>query len=112
MEELNLPLKGFQKKYLRGLAHGLKPVVWVGQNGVTEQVLREVDEALSRQELIKIRFLSTKERQEKALFIRKIEEESGGEAAGVIGHTAILYRRNGDPDKRKIRLPEREEKGA
>jgi len=112
MEEKKVSLKGFQKKYLRGLAHGLKPVVLVGQSGVTEQVLRELDEALSRQELVKIRFLSVKDRQEKSLCIRRIEEASGGEAAGVIGHTAILYRRHGDPEKRKIRLPDREEKDA
>jgi len=112
MEEKKVSLKGFQKKYLRGLAHGLKPVVLVGQSGVTEQVLRELDEALSRQELVKIRFLSVKDRQEKSLCIRQIEERSGGEAAGVIGHTAILYRRHRDPEKRKIRLPDREEKDA
>jgi len=112
MDEKKIPLMGFQKKYLRGLAHDLKPVVLVGQNGVTEQVLRELDEALSRRELVKIKFLSVKDREEKALHLREIEKKSGGEAAGVIGHTAILYRKQREPEKRKIRLPEREEKGA
>ncbi|HOP35947.1 MAG TPA: YhbY family RNA-binding protein [Syntrophales bacterium] len=112
MEDRKTPLAGFQKKYLRGLAHGLKPVVLVGQGGVTAQVIRELDETLDRQELVKIRFLSEKGREEKDVLLRRIEEEAGVEAAGVIGHTAILYRRHRDPEKRKIRLPEREEKGS
>ncbi len=46
-------LKGFQKKYLKGLAHSKKPLVFVGQKGVTPTLIKAVDEALGTHELIK-----------------------------------------------------------
>ena len=41
-------LKGFQKKYLRGRAHALKPIVFIGQKGVTDNVVQSTDEALNK----------------------------------------------------------------
>jgi RNA-binding protein len=107
-----VPLTGFQRKYLRGLAHGLSPAVLVGRNGVTDQVLKELEDVFSRQELVKIRFVSVRDREEKALFLRRLEETSGAVTAGAVGHTAVLYREHREPEKRKIRFPGREEKGA
>ena len=54
-------LKGFQKKHLKGLAHSLKPVVQIGKEGVTEGVIRAVDEGLFQHELIKIKFTDFKD---------------------------------------------------
>ena len=45
---------GKQKKYLKGLAHKLNPVVMVGNNGVSEAVLKEINATLAAHELIKI----------------------------------------------------------
>jgi len=39
-------LKGFQRKYLRGIAHSMKPVVFIGQKGNSEAVLKAVEESL------------------------------------------------------------------
>ncbi len=50
------PLKGSDRKYLRGLAHNLKPVVHIGKAGLAPSVLTAIDEALDHHELIKIRF--------------------------------------------------------
>ncbi len=44
-----------QQKYLRSKAHHLKPVVWIGQNGLTESVTAELETALDHHELIKIK---------------------------------------------------------
>jgi RNA-binding protein len=98
-------LKGFQKKHLKGLAHGLKPVVQIGKEGITEGVIRAVDEGLFRHELIKIKFTDFKEQKE--VLTREIEIKTGSERVGMIGHTAILYRLQVDPEKRKIVLPQR-----
>ena len=99
------PLTGSHRKYLRGLAHGLKPVVLIGQNGLTETVLKAIDEALERHELIKIKFNEFKEKEQKAEILAKIEAATGGQVAGLIGHTAICFRSHPDPAKRSIRLP-------
>ena len=96
-------LKGSQRKWLRGQAHSLRPVVQIGQKGLSEAALREVDAALDVHELIKIQAPGPKEdKQETA---RRIEEELGAEAVGLIGHMILLYRRNPDPEKRRIELP-------
>jgi len=98
-------LKGFQRKYLRGLAHSLKPVVSIGQKGITDAVIRTIDEALDAHELVKIQFLAFKEKDQKKERIERIEVETKCEVAGTIGHTVILFRQHQDPEKRKITLP-------
>ncbi len=98
-------LKGFQKKHLRGLAHGLKPVVQIGKEGITEGVIRAVDEGLLRHELIKIKFTDFKDQKE--VLTGEIAVKTECERVGMIGHTAILYRPQTDPEKRKIVLPQR-----
>lgn len=100
-------LKGFQKKYLRGLAHTMKPVVLIGQSGLTQGVMQAVDEALETHELIKIKFNDFKEKNQKIEIIADIEGQTGSEMAGMIGHMAIFYRMNPDPEKRKITVPTR-----
>lgn len=102
-----MSLKGFQKKYLRGLAHKLKPVVFIGQKGVTPSMLKSVDEALGTHELIKLKFVDFKEKELKIEIIATIESKTDSQAAGLIGHTAILFRQNNDPEKQKIRVPEK-----
>lgn len=98
-------LKGSQKKYLRGRAHGFKPVVLVGQGGLTEAVIRSIDQALHDHELIKIKFIDFKEKEQKNDIAEKITGSSQCEMVGMIGHTAIFFREHPDPEKRKIKLP-------
>jgi len=98
-------LEGYQRKYLRGLAHGLKPVVFIGQKGLTSEVLASTEQALDRHELIKLKFNDFKEKEAKGDICRHIERETGAEEVGMIGHTAIFYRRQKDPEKRKVTLP-------
>jgi len=100
-----LILRGFQKKYLRGLAHNLKPVVFVGQKGITESMLRSVDEALDTHELIKIKFVDFKEKEQKSELSSIIETRTNSLILGMIGHTLILFRQHKDPKKQKIKIP-------
>ena len=48
-------LKGKQARYLRGLGHHLQPVIMLGKDALSEQVVRATDEALAKHELIKVR---------------------------------------------------------
>lgn len=95
-------LKGSQRKYLRGLAHGLKPVVFIGKQGLVTSVVEAINEALDAHELIKVRFIDHKERTLKEGISATIEEETSAECVGIIGHQSIFYRPHKDPKKRKI----------
>jgi len=97
------PLTGTQRKYLRGLAHSLRPVIMVGKNGITTELIKAVDEALSTHELIKVKFVDFKE--DKKQLSQDIAEGTSSEAAGLIGNVAIFYRQQPDKEKRKITLP-------
>ena len=99
-------LTGTQAKFLRGRAHGLKPIVFVGQKGITDAFIRSVEEAFERHELIKVKFIDFKEKKQKKEMITAIEQKTGSLMAGIIGHVAILYKPHADPEKRKIVLPE------
>lgn len=98
-------LKGFEKKILRGMAHGRKPLVLVGQKGVTPALFAAIDDALDTHELIKIKFNDFKEKDQKAAACIDIETQTGAQLVGTIGHMAIFYRPQADPERRKIFLP-------
>ncbi|GAA5137543.1 ribosome assembly RNA-binding protein YhbY [Thalassotalea piscium] len=96
-----MSLNNKQIQHLKGLAHSLKPVVLLGNNGLTEAVVAEIDYALNHHELIKIK-IPTDDRENKSLIIDAIVRETKGTKVQVIGKTLILYRES--PEK-KIRLP-------
>ena len=98
-------LAGYQKRFLRGLAHGIDPVVTIGQKGVSPTVIRAVAEALNRHELIKVKFIEHKEKQQKLALTNHIARQTGSAVAGMLGHTALFYRAQQDPRKRNITLP-------
>lgn len=90
-----------QTKYLRGLAHDLKPVVMIGNKGLTEAVTDEIDVALEHHELIKIR-ISGQERADRKATVDAIAAQTDSYIVHVIGHIAALYR----PSKKAlIQLP-------
>ena len=99
-------LTSSQAKFLRGRAHGLKPSVFVGQKGITDAFIKSVEEALERHELIKIKFIDFKEKEQKKEMTAVIVQKTDSLKAGIIGHVAILYKPHADPEKRKIVLPE------
>lgn len=94
-------LSGKQKRYLRGLGHGLKAVVMVGKGEVGETLIRETDGALAAHELIKVKILESclLERGEVAV---ALAEACGAEVAQILGRTILLYRR---AEEAKIELP-------
>lgn len=97
-----MALTASQTRYLRGLAHGLKPVLLLGGKGVTPGVLKELEQALDDHELIKVR-LSAGERTERAGEIDKLVASSHAETVQAIGRVAVLFRRN--KEKPQIALP-------
>ncbi|MBI3546326.1 MAG: ribosome assembly RNA-binding protein YhbY [Gammaproteobacteria bacterium] len=96
-----MTLNAKQRKHLKGLAHHLKPVVLVGNAGVTDPVLKEIELALGYHELIKIR-LPGVDRSERSAMLEKICAASCAEAVQEIGRVAVVYRPAEQP---RITLP-------
>lgn len=97
-----MALTSSQIRYLRGLAHPLKPLLLLGGKGVTAGVLKELEQALDDHELIKVR-LTGDDRAARTADLAKLVESSHAEAVQAIGHIAVLYRRN--QDQPRIALP-------
>ncbi|TCV99039.1 RNA-binding protein [Biostraticola tofi] len=100
-QKRQMNLNNKQKQHLKGLAHPLKPVVMLGNNGLTEGVLAEIEQALEHHELIKVK-IAAEERETKTLIADAIVRETGAVNVQVIGNILVLFR----PTKeRKITLP-------
>jgi RNA-binding protein len=93
-------LNGAQRRHLRGLAHPRKPIVFIGESGISPAVLEALDAALTRHELVKVRLRQPADKRQTA---RDLAESSGAALCGVVGHTVVLYRP--DPETPKIALP-------
>ncbi len=96
-------LRSSQRKWLRGMAHPLEPIVRLGKHGATESVLAEIDAALDVHELIKVQ--APIPREEKGELAAHLEAELNAQVVGRIGHIFILYREQPDPEKRTLELP-------
>ncbi len=96
-------LKGSQRRHLRGVAHGYKPLVQIGKEGLSESVVRAIDTAIEANELIKVKIAA--ERDEREHLVPLIEARVNCECVGTVGRMAILYREHPDPEKRKIAVP-------
>ena len=90
-----------QVRYLRGLSHRLNPVVMVGEKGLSDNVMAEIESALDHHELIKVRLRT--DRESRSAWARQIADACGAERVHAIGQVACFYRRN--PDKPVIELP-------
>ena len=95
-------ITGAQRKYLKGMAHHLSPLVQIGKNGLTDAVVKSIDEALDIHELIKVRMGDPEDKKGMA---DEIAQRTRSARVGLIGHIVILYRRQPDPEKRTIDLP-------
>lgn len=91
-----------QKRYLRGLAHDLKPIIMVGAKGVTVPLVAELGLALEQHELVKVK-VAAEDRAARDALIGELAEKSGATLVSRIGHTAVLYRRS--EDKPLVILP-------
>jgi len=94
-------LSSKQIKYLRGQAHHLNPVVIVGQHGVTEAVVRELETTLKHHELIKVQ-IRCDDQLELHDMMGRLTVSVKATLVQVIGHKAVLYRQG--PEK-KIKIP-------
>ena len=91
-----------QLKFLRGLCHSLNPVIMIGQKGLTDEVINELNLALDHHELVKIK-IAMDDREARHAMVASICEKSHSEAVQEIGKTVSVYRLN--TEKPVISLP-------
>jgi len=85
------PISTKQRKALKAKAHHLKPVILIGQNGISEGVIKETDSALDTHELIKIQIQSD-DREGRLQGATELAKQLGAELIHHIGKVYILYR--------------------
>ncbi len=90
-------------RQLRGIGHKLKPVVTVAGKGLSDSVLAEIEAALERHELIKLR-LAVGDREARAAVAEAVCERTGAELVQQVGSVILLLRRSADPDPRLSNL--------
>lgn len=96
------PLAEKQKKHLRGLAHTLKPVSRLGNAGVTDTFIAELEATLAHHELIKLKVVAP-DRTQRDTAIETLVERTGAVLIARIGNIAVLYRPS--PSGPKLVLP-------
>ncbi|MFM1896621.1 MAG: hypothetical protein RLZZ385_1695 [Pseudomonadota bacterium] len=87
------------RKTLKAIGHGLKPIVTVAENGLSPNVLAEIQRALHQHELIKIKVLVA-DRGEKQAIQDELTRMLNAECLQKIGHVMLLYRATEKPDPR------------
>lgn len=95
-------LKGKQKSYLRSQAHHLRPIFQVGKEGVNENMITQIEEALEKRELIKVSILQNC-LEDKDEVARALAEGTEAELVQIIGSVIVLYKESSE--HKTIKLP-------
>jgi RNA-binding protein len=106
-------LNAVLRKQLKARAHALHPILQVGDKGLTDAVLAEIDRALVHHDLIKVR-AATLNRDEREVALASICERIDALAVQHIGKIFVLYREPPPPEPpagRRVRLPRRAASG-
>lgn len=98
-----MPLSDAQRKYLRRLGHDLNPVVLIGQNGLSDNLVNELQRALDDHELVKVK-ARVGARELRDEIMDALAQRTTAEIVQRIGHMALYYRRN--PKLAGIVLPD------
>jgi RNA-binding protein len=85
-------VKAVDKKKLKSEAHSLNPIVMIGQSGLTDAVLAELELALDHHELLKVKIRA--ERDDRKVISEKICTSTGAELIQSIGQVIVIYRLN------------------
>lgn len=97
-------ITGKQRAYLRKIGHELEPIFQIGKEGAGEKLLKGLDEALEKRELIKIHILENALLDTRAT-CNEVAQKLGAEPVQSIGSKFIIYRQSSNVKNRKIELP-------
>ena len=102
-EDLNM-ISSKQRSYLKGLAQQVDPTVYIGKQGLTENVVKEIDTGLTCRELVKIKLQEGTELSPKDV-ANDMAEKLNAEFVQAIGRKFVLYRES--KDNKQIELPKK-----
>ncbi len=91
-----------QRAYLRGQANTLEPIFQLGKGGITDNFIKQLDDALEARELIKIHLLDASFLDSRET-VDTLAKLTGAEAVQAIGSKIVLYRES--KNKKRIELP-------
>ncbi|WP_097458942.1 ribosome assembly RNA-binding protein YhbY [Mangrovitalea sediminis] len=98
-----MSLSAEQRRQYRAIAHNLKPVVMVGEKGLSEGLKQELERALDDHELIKVKIASN-DREERQEIVEEICTATGAELVQSIGKIAVILRRAAKPNRKLSNL--------
>jgi len=93
-----------QRAFLRSKANRLKATVWIGKQGLSDQVVQAIDKALETEELLKIKILESAPEARKVMAPRIADALNCALVQGI-GRVIVVYRQAKNPEKRTIVLP-------
>lgn len=99
-------ITGKQRSYLRGLANKIDPIVYIGKQNLTDNIINEINTALETRELVKIKIQENSTLKAKDV-ANEVASKLGAEYVQAIGRKFTLYRQAEDPEKRQIELPKK-----
>ncbi len=82
-----------KRAYLRKIANGLEPIVRIGKEGLTDNVVKSLADALKARELVKVRLLSNSE-EELTDTARELADRTESELIHVMGSTIVYFKEN------------------
>ncbi|MCM3746477.1 ribosome assembly RNA-binding protein YhbY [Paenibacillus pasadenensis] len=97
-----MTLTGKQKRHLRALAHHLTPIFQIGKGGMNENLVKHIEEAIEKRELLKVNLLNNCDEDPREVGAQ-LAEGSGSHLVQVIGKTIVLYKES--KDHKTIELP-------
>lgn len=97
-------ISGKQRSYLKSLANKIDTLCYIGKDGITENVIKEIDNLLDKKELVKVKIQETAELNPKDV-CNELATKLNAEFVQAIGRKFTLYRQAKEEDNRKIILP-------
>lgn len=91
-----------QRAYLRGLANTLTPIFQVGKNGISDNLIKQIDDALEAREIIKLNVLETSP-DEVSFIANSLADSTKSELVQIVGNKITLFRQK--KKNSKIKLP-------
>ena len=82
-----------KRAFLKKKAHNLEPIVRIGKDGLNQNIVKSILDAIASRELIKVKILQNCE-EEKTIIYSKLMDIKDFEVVGMIGRTIIIFKEN------------------